>query len=92
MTFPTKNTFSIGDTAKMTKATQKQIRHWEAKGYISEAARVVSGDRAYRRFTPDQVETIRQIKEFLDQGFTLTAAAQKVTGKKISTKGDKRHA
>jgi DNA-binding transcriptional MerR regulator len=32
MTFPTKNTFSIGDTAKMTGATQKQIQHWEAKG------------------------------------------------------------
>ena len=92
MTFPTKNTFSIGDTAKMTSASQKQIRHWEAKGYIPEAGRVVSGDRAYRRFTPDQVETIRQIKEFLDQGFTLTAAAQKVTGKKISTKEGKRHA
>jgi DNA-binding transcriptional MerR regulator len=63
MTFPTKNTFSIGDTAKMTGATQKQIRHWEAKGYIPEAIRVVSGDRAYRRFTLGQVETIRQ-----DQG------------------------
>jgi len=25
---PTKNTFSIGDNAKMTGATQKQIRHW----------------------------------------------------------------
>ena len=38
MTFPSKTTFSIGDTAKMTGATQKQIRHWEAKGYIPEAA------------------------------------------------------
>ena len=67
MTFPTKNTFSIGDTAKMTGATQKQIRHWEAKGYISEAGRVVSGVRAYRRFTLGQVETISKIKEFLDE-------------------------
>ena len=92
MTFPTKNTFSIGDTAKKTGATQKQIRFWEAKGYISEAGRVVSGDRAYRRFTPDQVETIRQIKEFLDEGFTLSAAAQKATGVTISDKGGKRHA
>lgn len=79
MTFPTKNTFSIGDTARMTGATQKQIRHWEAKGYISEAGRVVSGDRAYRRFTPKQVETIRQIKDFMDEGFTLSAAAKKAT-------------
>ncbi len=92
MTFPTKNTFSIGDTAKMTGATQKQIRHWEAKGYISEAGRVVSGVRAYRRFTLGQVETISKIKEFLDEGFTLLAAAQKVTGKTFSTKGGQRNA
>ena len=72
-------TFSIGDTAKMTGATQKQIRHWEAKGYISEADRVVSGVRAYRRFTLGQVETIGKIKSYLDEGFTLAAAAQKVT-------------
>jgi DNA-binding transcriptional MerR regulator len=92
MTFPTKNTFSIGDTAKMTGATQKQIRHWEAKGYISEAGRVVSGVRAYRRFTLGQVETISKIKEFLDEGFTLLAAAQKVTGKTFPTKEGQRNA
>ena len=92
MTFPTKNTFSIGDTAKMTGTTQKQIRHWEAKGYIPEAGRLVSGVRAYRRFTPNQVEIIRQIKGFMDEGFTLSAAAQKVTGKSISTKEGKRRA
>ena len=92
MTFPTKNTFSIGDTAKMTGATQKQIRHWEAKGYISEAGRVLSGVRAYRRFTLGQVETISKIKVFLDEGFTLLAASQKATGVTISAKGGQRHA
>jgi DNA-binding transcriptional MerR regulator len=92
MTFPNKNTFSIGDTAKMTGATQKQIRHWEAKGYISEAGRVVSGARAYRRFTLGQVETISKIKEFLDEGFTLLAAAQKVTGKTFPNKEGQQNA
>ena len=41
----TKKNYSIGDTAKMTGVTQKQIRNWEAKGYIPEATRVVSGER-----------------------------------------------
>ena len=44
MTFQSKTTFSIGDTSKMSGASQKQIRHWEAKGYIPEAIRVVSGN------------------------------------------------
>jgi DNA-binding transcriptional MerR regulator len=87
MNQPKKNTFSIGDTAKMTGATQKQIRNWEANGYIPLADRIVCGERAYRRFTLDQVETIRKIKDYLDEGFTLLAAAQKATGVKISNKG-----
>ncbi|BBO74602.1 hypothetical protein DSCW_20190 [Desulfosarcina widdelii] len=92
MTIPSKTTFSIGDTAKMSGASQKQIRHWEAKGYIPEAIRVVSGDRAYRRFTLGQVEAIGKIKAYLDEGYTLSAAAQKVNGTDISKKEGRNHA
>ena len=92
MTFQSKTTFSIGDTAKMSGASQKQIRHWEAKGYIPEAIRVVSGDRAYRRFTLGQVEAIGKIKGYLDEGYTLLAAAQKVTGADFANKEDRNHA
>ena len=56
----TKKNYSIGDTAKMTGVTQKQIRNWEAKGYIPEATRVVSGERAYRRFSQDQIVIIHK--------------------------------
>jgi DNA-binding transcriptional MerR regulator len=74
--------FSIGDTAKMTGATQKQIRNWEAQGHIPKADRVKSGDRAYRRFTLRHIEMISQIKAFLDEGYTLSAAAQKAGANK----------
>ena len=77
-------TFSIGDAAKKTGITQKQIRNWEERGYISKADRVLSGNRAYRRFTPSQVETMRLIKENLDAGFTLKSAVQKATGATLS--------
>lgn len=68
-------TFSIGDTAKMTGVSQKQIRHWEARGYIAPAMRVVCGERAYRYFTEQEVARIRAVKALLDQGFTLSHAA-----------------
>lgn len=87
----TKKNYSIGDTAKMTGVTQKQIRNWEAKGYISEATRVVSGERAYRRFSPEQIEIIHKIKDYLDEGFTLQAAVKKA-GVEISGKGVNNHA
>ena len=76
MTTESKQTFSIGDTAKMTRATQKQIRNWEARGYISLAERVVSGCRGYRRFSTEQVEIISSIKNLIDEGYTLPAAAK----------------
>ena len=71
------NTFSIGDTSEMTGVSQKRIRFWESRGYIPEAARSVCGERAYRRFTQQQVDAIKKIKEYLDQGYSLLAAANR---------------
>ena len=68
--------FSIGATSRMTGVTRKQIRSWEARRYIPDAFRVVCGERAYRYFTTDQVEIIRKIKSYLDQGYTLAHASK----------------
>ena len=70
-------TYSIGDAAKMTGVTRRQIRNWESRGYIPEADRILSGIRAYRRFSLQQIELISHIKVFLDEGYTLPAAAEK---------------
>ena len=86
-------TYSIGDTAKMTGASRKQIRHWEFKRYIPTADRVICGDRAYRRFTLKQVERIARIKELLDEGYSLAPAAERAKstylakGKEFKTGG-----
>lgn len=85
-------TYSIGDTAKITGASQKQIRNWEVKNYIPTAERVVSGDRAYRRFTLNQVELISKIKALLDEGYNLSTAAEKATANFAQNKEDHQHA
>jgi DNA-binding transcriptional MerR regulator len=87
MTNVNKQTFSIGDAAKMTGATQKQIRHWEASGFIPLVERLVCGERSFRRFTMDDVETIRKIKDYLDEGFTLSSAVNKAAGKNPKKEG-----
>ena len=68
--------FSIGTTSRMTGVTQKQIRHWESRGYIPKAIRVVCGDRAYRYFSSEQVEIISKIRGYLDEGYTLSHASK----------------
>ncbi len=69
-------TYSIGETEKLTGASIKQIYHWENQGYVPKAERNICGDIAYRRFTNSQVEIIRAIKGFLDQGYVLARAAE----------------
>ena len=69
--------FSIGAASRMTGVSRRKIRNWEACGHISEAYRVVCGERAYRYFTPELIETIRKIKGYLEQGYTLAHASKK---------------
>jgi len=67
--------FSIGATSRMTGVTRKQIRSWEGR-YIPEAYRVVCGERAYRYFSAKQIEIIKKIKSYLDEGYTLAHASK----------------
>lgn len=71
-----KKTFSIGDTAKLCGVSQKQLRNWEARGYIPAATRVVCGERAYRHFTEKQVSQIKAIKKLMDEGYALPHASR----------------
>ena len=76
-----KKTYSIGDTAKITRVSEKQLRHWEEQNYLSDIERVVCGERAYRRYSEAQIKQIANIKEYLDMGFTLSAASKKALAK-----------
>lgn len=69
--------FSIGDTAKITGVTPKQLRNWEQRGYIQGIERIVCGERAYRRYKEGHVRQIMAIKKYLEEGYTLPVAAAK---------------
>jgi DNA-binding transcriptional MerR regulator len=68
---------SIGEAARATKVSVKQIRHWHEQGYIPAPERVVCGERSYRYFNDNDLRIISRIKAYLDQGFTLLSAARK---------------
>ena len=80
-------TYSIGDTARITGVSQKQLRNWEARGYITPPIRIVCGQRAYRHYTEKQVKQIQAMKKLMDEGYTLPFAsrmAKKSSGKEDS--------
>jgi DNA-binding transcriptional MerR regulator len=83
-------TCSIGDASRITGVSQRKLRSWEGK-YIPEPERIVCGDRAYRRYTQAQINLIARIKEYQDQGFTLSAAAKKANDD-LARKGGNDHA
>ena len=69
-------TYSIGDASRITSVSQRKLRSWEGK-HIPKPERIVCGERAYRRYTQTQINLISKIKEYQDQGFTLSAAAKR---------------
>ena len=72
---------SIGEVARLTGATIKQIRYWTDQGLMECPEKVKSGKRDFRYFNETDLEIIRSIKDLLDQGYTLRAAAQRAAEK-----------
>ncbi|MFZ6029684.1 MAG: MerR family transcriptional regulator [Chloroflexota bacterium] len=64
----------IGETAYITGVPQRQIRYWQEKGIIQAAG----GDSSSRRYDYLNIKKIIMVKQLLEDGYTLDAAAAKV--------------
>jgi len=69
--------YSIGDAAKITGVSEKQLRNWEKCQYLQGIQRSISGERAYRRYGEAEINQIQIIKTYLDEGYTLAVSAAK---------------
>ena len=58
----------------------RQLYHWVNGLHVVEPKLYQYGQRRFRRYTMRDVQTLREMRQYVDQGFTLTAAAQKVMG------------
>lgn len=70
-------TISISDASRITGLSQKQLRTYQDRGYIIPPVRIRSGDISYRRYTDENVENLKAIKQFIDEGYTLSMASKK---------------
>lgn len=64
----------IGEVSEISGVPQRQLRYWEDKGIISP----VEPGSGVRRYDYPTVKRILVIKELVDDGYTLDAAARKV--------------
>lgn len=67
--------YLIGQVSKITGVSQKQIRNWE--DYLGDVFRIQCGRIKYRYYTEKQLEIVKKIKQFLDEGFKLKFAVEK---------------
>lgn len=65
----------IGEVSQITGVPTRQIRYWEEKGIIIS---LTEEEGKNRRYNYPNIKKMLLIKELLDEGYTLDAAAQKV--------------
>ncbi|MGL9892319.1 MerR family transcriptional regulator [Enterococcus mundtii] len=64
----------ISELSEIVGVSPRQLRYWEQKGFIQSVTADANCSRKYRLPTVVKVEII---KKFLDEGYTLTKAAEK---------------
>jgi len=72
-----KDSLSISDASSATGLSQKQLRDYEAKGFISDPIKIRCGSIQYRRYSPKHIKSIKVFKNYVDQGYTLPVSSQK---------------
>ena len=67
---------SSSDVTRQLNISLRQLYYWELKGIVK--PRVISmGSREFKRYSAQDFEVLKQVKDFLDQGYTLTGAFQR---------------
>ncbi|GBD92872.1 hypothetical protein BMS3Abin05_00447 [bacterium BMS3Abin05] len=54
----------------------RQLYYWELKGIVKPKS-ILMGSREFKRYSTQDVKTLKQIKYYLDEGYTLARAIQK---------------
>ncbi|MBT4526295.1 MAG: MerR family transcriptional regulator [Deltaproteobacteria bacterium] len=72
-----KDSLGIADASKESCCSARQLRNYEARGYIKPPVRITCGEIRYRRFSKENLKEIKIFKSFVDQGFTLPVASAK---------------
>lgn len=65
----------IGEVSDISGVPQRQLRYWEEKGIIQSSK---EGEGTTRKYDYLNIKKVLLVKELLEDGFTLDAAAKKV--------------
>lgn len=74
-----KNTYwlSSSEVTRKLDISLRQLYYWELKGVVKPKT-IAMGSREFKRYSVKDFEILKKIKEYLDQGYTLNSAVQRV--------------
>lgn len=78
-----RNTSLVGSiaAARLTGISLRQLYYWVQVRRIVQPRAQRHGKRLFVRFTDEDLDTLKAVKRFVDQGYTLRAAVHKVSGR-----------
>ncbi len=69
--------YSSSEVTRKLDISLRQLYYWELKGIIKPKF-ITLGSREFKRYSHSDFEILKKVKRFLDQGYTLTSAVQRV--------------
>lgn len=67
---------SSSDVTRKLKISLRQLYYWELKGIVKPRS-ITMGSREFKRYSNRDFEVLSQIKDFLDEGYTLNSAVRR---------------
>lgn len=69
-------TYSIGVVSNLTGIEKYKLRNW-CDRYLTHISKIEIGNTQHRRFTGEDIKTIKRIDQLMKDGHTLKSAAEK---------------
>ncbi len=69
--------YSSSEVTRKLDISLRQLYYWELKGIVKPKF-VTLGSREFKRYSHEDFDTLTKVKKYLDQGYTLTSAVQRV--------------
>lgn len=72
--------FSSAEVTRKLDISLRQLYYWELKGIVRPRL-ITMGSREFKRYSVRDLDILRRVKNYLDQGYTLNGAVQRANGK-----------
>lgn len=72
------NWLSSSDVIRRLDISLRQLYYWELKGVVKPKV-VTQGSREFKRYSENDLEVLRRVKDYIDQGYTLNSALQRAS-------------